>query len=318
MSVLASPRDDAGAAAEAVRRRLSRRGTDLGGRLFETLLLLMLLSGLGVLGWLLAVVSANGLPTLVERGADFLTSTLSSRPERAGVAQGIIGSLYLMGFVAGLAFPLGIAAAVYLEEYAGDTALTRLINGVVRNLAGVPSIVYGLLGLSVFVLALGDVLGPGRTSGRSLLAGGLTMAVLVLPIVIITAAEALRAVPATIREAAFGVGATRWEVVRHHVLPYAAPGILTGTILAMARAFGETAPLIVVGAVVGGFNLAYDNPMEQLFGRYTALPTTIYDWAGNPPQFAGNVYAAIIVLLVVLLGVNALALILRNRFERRW
>ena len=189
---------------------------------------------------------------------------------------------------------------------------------MVRNLAGVPSIVYGLLGLAIFVVALGDVLGPGRTQGRSLIAGGLTMAILVLPIVIITTAESLRAVPATIREAAFGVGATRWETIRSHVLPYAAPGIFTGTILSMARAFGETAPLILVGAVVGGFNVSYDNPVEQALGRYTALPTTIFDWARKPGTFDGNTYAAIIVLLVVLLGVNALAIFLRNRFERRW
>ncbi|HEX2140794.1 MAG TPA: phosphate ABC transporter permease PstA [Candidatus Limnocylindria bacterium] len=317
MAALATPSRSASLTREVVRQRLTRRHADLGGRVFEGMLMLLLLASLAVLGWLLAVVAVNGMPTLLDRGVDFFTATLASRAEQAGVAQGITGSLYLMGFVALVAFPLGIAAAVYLEEYAGDTAASRFINAVVRNLAGVPSIVYGLLGLAIFVIALGDVLGPGRTSGRSLLAGGLTMAILVLPIVIITAAEALRAVPASIREAAFAVGATRWEVVRSHVLPYAAPGILTGTILAMARAFGETAPLIVVGAVVGGFNLAYDNPVEQLFGRYTALPTTIYDWAGNPASFAGNVYAAIIVLLVMLLGVNALAVYLRNRYERR-
>jgi phosphate transport system permease protein len=224
----------------------------------------------------------------------------------------------LMAFVALISFPLGIGAAVYLEEYAADTAFTRLVNTVVRNLAGVPSIVYGLLGLAVFVVALGDVVGPGPASGRSLIAGGLTMAILVLPIVIITSAEALRAVPGAIREAAFGVGATRWEVVRSHVLPYAAPGIFTGTILSMARAFGETAPLILVGAVIGGFNVRYDSILEQLQGRYTALPTTVYDWARKPATFEGNVYAAIVVLIVVLLLVNALAIYLRNRFERRW
>lgn len=318
MSALSNPRSDALAASEAVRRQLERGRLDLRSYLFEAVLVLLLIISLGVLAWLLTVVFVRGAPTILDRGVDFFTSSLASQAEEAGVAQGIVGSLYLMGFVAALALPLGIAAAVYLEEYAHNTPLTRFINTVVRNLAGVPSIVYGLLGLAIFVVALGDILGPGRTSGRSLIAGGLTMSILVLPIVIITTAEALRAVPAAIREAAFGVGATRWETVRSHVLPYAAPGIFTGTILAMARAFGETAPLIMVGAVVGGFNLTYDNPVEQAFGRYTALPTTIYDWAGNPPSFAGNVYAAIIVLLVVLLGVNALAIYLRNRFERRW
>jgi phosphate transport system permease protein len=315
---MATPGSDALAATALVRRRLAGGGTDWRTIAFEALLLLLLVASLGVLAWLLVVVFVNGAPLIVERGLDFFTSPLSSRSERAGVGQSIVGSIYLMGFVALLSFPLGIGAAIYLEEYASNSRFTRLVNTVVRNLAGVPSIVYGLLGLAIFVVALRDLVGPGTASGRSLIAGGLTMAILVLPIVIITSAEALRAVPVTIREAAFGVGATRWETVRSHVLPYAAPGIFTGTILAMARAFGETAPLIMVGAVVGSFNLTYDNIVEQLQGRYTALPTTIYDWARKPGDFSDNTYAAIIVLLVVLLLVNALAILLRNRFERRW
>lgn len=305
-------------AAEVVRRSIQGDRRDWRSIAFEGLLVGLLVMTLGVLAWLLVVVFVNGLPTLADRGLDFLTSPLAARAEEAGVGQAISGSLWLMGFVALLSFPIGIGAAVYLEEYARDTAFTRLVNTVVRNLAGVPSIVYGLLGLAIFVVALRDVVGPGSSSGRGLLAGGLTMAILVLPIVIITSAEALRAVPTSIREAAFGVGATRWEVVRSHVLPYAAPGIFTGTILSMARAFGETAPLILVGAVIGGFNVQYDSVIETLQGRYTALPTTVYDWARKPPDFAGNVYAAIIVLIVVLLVVNALAIYLRNRFERRW
>jgi phosphate transport system permease protein len=314
----ASPRADAGTAAEIVRRSIQGGRTDWRGTAFHAALVGLLVLTLGVLAWLLVVVFANGLPVLADRGTAFLSSPLAARADEAGVGQAISGSLWLMGFVALLSFPLGIGAAIYLEEYAADTRVTRLINTVVRNLAGVPSIVYGLLGLAMFVVALGDLVGPGPASGRSLLAGGLTMAILVLPIVIITSAEALRAVPGTIREAAFGVGATRWEVVRSHVLPYAAPGILTGTILAMARAFGETAPLVLVGAVVGGFNVRYEGVVETLQGRYTALPTTVYDWARKPADFAGNVYAAIIVLVVVLLAVNALAIYLRNRFERRW
>jgi len=315
----ATPRNQAITAAEAVRRSLEGAGrTDWRSIGFQAVLVLLLVLTLGVLAWLLVVVFVNGTPVLLERGTDFLTSPLASQPERAGVGQAISGSLMLMAFVAIISFPLGIGAAVYLEEYAPDTRFTRLVNTVVRNLAGVPSIVYGLLGLAVFVVALGDVVGPGPASGRSLMAGGLTMAILVLPIVIITSAEALRAVPGAIREAAFGVGATRWEVVRSHVLPYAAPGIFTGTILSMARAFGETAPLILVGAVIGGFNVRYDSILEQLQGRYTALPTTVYDWARKPAAFEGNVYAAIVVLIVVLLLVNALAIFLRNRFERRW
>ena len=308
-----TPRAQALSGTEAVRRAIEGGQTDWRSITFTGLLVALLVFTLGVLAWLLAVVFVNGIPVLAERGIDFLSSPLSSRAGEAGVSQAIAGSLYLMLFVALISFPLGIGAAVYLEEYARDTWFTRLVNTVVRNLAGVPSIVYGLLGLAVFVVALADF-----TGGRSLLSGGLTMAILVLPIVIITSAEALRAVPAAIREAAFGVGATRWEVVRSHVLPYAAPGIFTGTILSMARAFGETAPLILVGAVVGGFNVRYDTLPETLQGRYTALPTVVYDWARKPASFSDNVYAAIVVLIVVLLLVNALAIYLRNRFERRW
>ncbi len=304
--------------AALVRRTLTGKRRDTAGVLFEMLIGGLLLLAVAVLVWLLAVIAIRGLPVIGERGLDFVTSGLSSDAAKAGVAQGIAGSLLLMVFVALISFPLGIAAAVYLEEYASEGRFTRLINTVVRNLAGVPSVVYGLLGLSIFVVALADVTGPGIASGRSLISGGLTMAILVLPIVIITAAEALRAVPLTIREAAFGVGATRWEVVRHHVLPYAAPGVLTGTILSMARAFGETAPLILVGAVIGGLSTHQEGVLEVLQGRYTALPTTVYDWARKPAAFAENTYAAIVVLLVVLLLVNALAVILRNRLERRW
>ena len=303
---------------ELVRRSLVGGGVNLRSLAFEGVLAVTLLVALGVLAWLLVVIAIGGLPVFFERGTDFLTSDLSANPDRAGVAQGIVGSLLLMGFVVIVSFPLGIGAAIYLEEYARDTWGTRLINTIVRNLAGVPSIVYGLLGLAVFVVALREWTGPGNAQGQSLVSGGLTMAILVLPIVIITAAEALRAVPASIREAGFGVGATRWEVVRSHVVPYAAPGILTGTILAVARAFGETAPLIMVGAVVGGLSTSYEGVIETIQGRYTALPTTVYDWARKPADFAANTYAAIIVLLVVLLAVNALAIFLRNRLERRW
>jgi len=299
---------------EVVRQRLQGRRLDVGGTIFEGLLVLALLSAIGVLVTLLVDVFTDGLPVLLSRGTDFLTSGLSSSPERAGVAQGIFGSILLMLFVILLSFPLGIGASIYLEEYARDTPVTRLVNTVIRNLAGVPAIVYGLLGVAVFVGALG-----GLTGGRTVISGGLTLAILVLPIVIITTSEALRAVPTSIREAAFGVGATRWETVRSHVLPYAAPGIFTGTILSLARAFGETAPLIVVGAIAGTFRYSADNLVEQLKGPYTALPTIIYGFARDPDaEFRANTAAAIIVLLVVLLAVNGLAIFLRNRFERRW
>jgi phosphate transport system permease protein len=310
----ARPRTQALSTADIVRQTLQGRRLDVGTIVFEGLLVLALAVTIGVLVTLLVEVFSDGVPVLAARGTDFLTTGLSSSPDRTGVAQGIMGSLLLMVFVIVLSFPIGVGAAVYLEEYARDTPVTRLVNTAIRNLAGVPAIVYGLLGVAIFVGALG-----GLTGGRTIISGGLTLAILVLPIVIITTAEALRAVPMTIREAAFGVGATRWETVRSHVLPYAAPGIFTGTILSLARAFGETAPLIVVGAIAGTFRYSADNVVEQLRGPYTALPTIIYGFSRDPDAgFRGDTAAAIIVLLVVLLAVNALAIVLRNRFERRW
>ena len=189
-------------------------------------------------------------PTLSSRGVGFLTSNVSSFPDKAGVRQGIIGSIILIVFVALLAVPIGVAAAIYLQEYARDTRANRLLITNIRNLAGVPAIVYGILGVVIFVQAMQSITGP-KVHGRSIIAGGLTLSVLVMPFVIIITMEALRAVPNGIRDAAYGVGATRWEVVRSHVLPYAAPGVFTGVILAIARAFGETAPLLLVGAVTG-------------------------------------------------------------------
>jgi phosphate transport system permease protein len=301
-----------------VAEALQGRRFDIRSYLFEGALLLTLLVALGILVTLLADVAIRGIPVFADRGTEFLTSNMSARADRAGVLQGIVGSISLMVFVVVLAFPTGIAAAIYLEEYARDTPLTRLLNTLIRNLAGVPSIVYGLLGLALFAILLRDITGPAN-AGRSLMTGGLTLAILVLPIVIITASEALRAVPTTIREAAYGVGATRWEVVRSHVLPYAAPGILTGTILSLARAFGETAPLILVGAVTGGFAFRAYGVVDALQGPYTSLPTMVFSWARQPgADFRANTAAAILVLLVVLLVVNATAIILRNRYDRRW
>jgi len=300
---------------EAVRRQISGRKLDIGALWFQALLLGSLVVALGILVSLLADVVGRGGTVIVERGPGFVTANVSSNPALAGVGQGIFGSLMIIVFVILLAFPVGIGAAIYLEEYAHDNTRTRLLNATVRNLAGVPAIVYGLLGLAVFVVAL-----EGLTGGRSVIAGGVTIAVLVMPIVVITAAEALRAVPASIREAGFGVGATKWQVIRHHVLPYAAPGILTGSILTLSRAFGETAPLIMVGAVVGGFvNRPGQNLVDTLQGPYTALPTIIFNWARQPQEeFRHLTAAAIIVLVAIILVLNALAIILRNRFERRW
>lgn len=299
-------------ASDAVARRL-RGGDSFDWRswVVEGALLLSLIIALGILLILLADILVTALPVLTDRPIEFLTSPMSARPERAGIAQGLLGSILLSVLVAAVAIPIGIGAAVYLEEYASDSGIARFIRTNIRNLAGVPAIVYGLLGLAVFVTALG--------MGRILIAGGLTLAVLVLPIVVITTSEALRAVPDTIREAAFGVGATRWETIRSHVLPYAAPGILTGTILSLARAFGETAPLLMVGAIAGTFSLAGGGPIEQLTSRYTSLPTVIFHWAGYPQEaFRALTAAAIVMLLVVILLVNAVAIYLRNRYDRRW
>jgi phosphate transport system permease protein len=301
----------------AVERALRGRRSDWRGILFQAALLATLVTALVILTVLIGDVIRTGLPVLRERGTGFITGDLSSFAFRAGVWQGIVGSLSMMIFVVLLAFPLGIGAAVYIEEYALDTRLTRLINANIRNLAGVPSIVYGLLGLAIFVKALGSITGP-EVNGRSLISAGLTLAVMVLPIVIITSAEALRAVPRSIREAGYGVGATRWEVIRSHVLPYAAPGILTGTVLSLARAMGETAPLILVGATTGylGTNAGF---FESFQDRFTALPIIIFRWASLPDQrFRALTAAAIMVLLTVLLLMNSAAIVMRNRYDRKW
>jgi phosphate transport system permease protein len=300
---------------EVVRRALTGRKLDIGQVWFQALLLGSLLVALGILVSLLADVLGLGSAVIVDRGLDFMTSGTSSNPVIAGVGQGILGSLLIVVFVAVFAFPVGIGAAIYLEEYARDTRLTRILNATIRNLAGVPAIVYGLLGLAIFVIAL-----EGLTGGRSVIAGGLTMAALVMPIVVITTAEALRAVPLSIREAGYGVGATKWEVIRHHVLPYAGPGIFTGSILTLSRAFGETAPLVLAGGVLGGFATRPGlGPIEALQGPYTALPLIVFNWARQPgDDFRQLSAAAIIVLLLIILVLNGASIILRNRFERRW
>jgi phosphate transport system permease protein len=308
---------DADPTTVAVERALRGRRSDWRGIVFQGALLATLVTALVILTVLIGDVIRAGLPVFRERGTGFITGDLSSFAFRAGVWQGIVGSLSMMIFVVLLAFPLGIGAAVYIEEYARDTRLTRFINANIRNLAGVPSIVYGLLGLAIFVEALGSITGPG-VDGRSLISAGLTLAVMVLPIVIITSAEALRAVPRSIREAGYGVGATRWEVIRSHVLPYAAPGILTGTVLSLARAMGETAPLILVGATTGflGTNAAF---FESFQDRFTALPIIIFRWASLPDQrFRALTAAAIMVLLTVLLLMNSVAIVMRNRYDRKW
>lgn len=287
--------------------------SNLGGTAFRAALLTCLAVSLAFLVVLIATILSKGLGVFGDRGLDFLTTGTSGTAENAGVWQAIKGSFFIGLFVVLLAFPVGIGAAVYLEEYARQSRITRFINVNIRNLAGVPSIVYGILGLAVFVKTL-----SGLTGGRSVIAGGITLSILVLPIVIITTGEALRAVPNSIREAGYGVGASQWEVTRSHVLPYAAPGILTGTVLSLARALGEAAPLILVGAVTGFFATPADaGVVEELKGPFTALPNLAFNWARQPGSgWPENTSAAIIVMLVLILGANAFAILLRNRYDK--
>jgi phosphate transport system permease protein len=280
--------------------RLARRRAV--GRIF--LAFAVLATGLGVaaLVYLLHSVAGEGLETLT---LDFLTNFPSRFAHKAGIKAALFGSAYIALLTALFAVPLGVGAAVYLEEFAADTRLRRLIDVNIANLAGVPSIVYGMLGLAVFVRAMGF--------GRSLLAGALTMALLILPIIIVAAREALKAVPGSVRSAAYALGATRWQAVRAHVLPAALPGIMTGVILAMARATGETAPLILIGAL----NFVAFTP-EGPLDSFTVLPIQIYNWASRPQEeFHAIAASGIIVLLGVLLATNAAAIVLRYRFQRK-
>jgi phosphate transport system permease protein len=305
------------ATSRSVQRSLSQTRPDVTGIIFEILLLLTLLFSLAVLAVLLFDVTTRAMPVFAERGLDFFTSPLSADPSKAGIVQGLFGTFMLAILVALFAFPLGIATAVYLEEYAPDNALSRFITVNIRNLAGVPSVVYGLLGLTVFVAFFAAI---GAGNGSNLLAAMVTLGVLVLPIVIITSSEALRAVPNAIRDAGYGVGASRWEVTSGLVLPAAVPGILTGTVLALARALGETAPLILIGGVIGGFSTPDDaSIIDRLIGSFTALPLTVFQWSKQPQdEFRALAAAAIVVLLIVTLLANAIAVFLRNRYERSW
>ena len=320
MSVLSTPATTGQSAARArVERELKEGKLDVFGRVFHLLLLTALLLAVMTLVVLLIEMVTTGGSVLTGRLVDFLDSSMRSQPGTSGIRQGLVGTFWIGVFVVCLAFPLGVAAAIHLEEYAAQSRLTRFIDVNIRNLAGVPSVVYGILGLTIFVKALGGVTGEEGSGGRTIISAGLTLAVLVLPIVIITSSEALRAVPSGLREAGFGVGATRAEVVRHHVLPYAAPGILTGTVLALARALGEAAPLILVGATTGyltGGDRFLD--LAALRERFTAMPIVITTWAGRPGRDWEQVTAAaILVLLAVVLLANTAAIILRNRYEKK-
>ncbi len=254
---------------------------------------------------------------------NFVTNPQSSDPLQAGISTAILGSLWVTLIAFLVAIPLGIAAAIYLEEYnTGRSRLDQLIETNINNLAGVPSIIYGMLGLAVFVRILGPITSgilfgvtdPSTANGRTIFSAGLTLGLLILPLVIINAREAIRAVPRGLREGAYGLGATRWQTTWHHVLPTALPGILTGVILSVSRAFGETAPLLVVG--VSTFIVV--NP-DSIFSKYTTLPAQIYQWTSRPQQeFQHLAAAAIIVLLLLLVSMNAAAIWLRNRYSRRF
>jgi phosphate transport system permease protein len=304
-------------------RALRGRKVDPANIIFEIALILSLLTSLGFVILLLATVFSDGVGVFQERGLSFFTSDLSRIPEQAGIAQALFGSAALAVVVVLVAFPLGIATAVYLEEYAPDNKFMTLVRLNIRNLAGVPSVVYGLLGLAIFVKLLGTDMagGTGITGGRTIISGGLTLSVLVLPIVVITSSEALRAVPASLREGAYGVGATKWEVTKKLVLPNALPGILTGTVLSLSRAIGETAPLILVGAFYGTFFTTGDTgTLGKFTTTYTALPQVIYQWA-TEAQSEFNVEltsAAICVLIGLTFVANIAAILLRNRYEKRW
>ena len=277
-----------------LRRRISR--------LFHLLCAALTWLGVILLAVLLYHVARQGIKWL---DLQFLSSFPSRFPARAGIKSALWGSLWLIVFTAAFSVPLGIAAAVYLEEFAPRNRLSRFIEVNIANLAGVPSIVYGILGLALFVRWLG--------LGRSLLAGSLTMSLLVMPVIIIAAREAICAVPVSIRRAAFAVGASRWQVVRDHVLPAALPGILTGVILALSRAIGETAPLIMIGAL-SYVAFVPEGPLDM----FTALPIQIFNWAARPQEeFHQLAAAAIIVLLAALLLMNAAAVFIRHRSERR-
>ena len=277
----------------------------LKGGVFKYVCLAATLFGIVALAVLIITVSANGIGRV---SWDFLNSYPSRFADQAGIRSALLGTLWMMAFTALFAVPIGIGAAIYLEEFAPRNWLTRVIETNINNLAGVPSIIYGLLGLALFVRLM-DL-------GRVVLAGSLTMALLVLPIIIVAAREGLRAVPPSIREAALAVGATPWQAVRFQVLVPALPTMLTGVILALSRAIGETAPLIMIGALTF---VAFDPTSPR--SPFTVLPIQIYNWISRPQAaFATTAAAGIIVLLVVLLTMNAIAIVLRNYFEgkRRW
>lgn len=269
---------------------------------FQVLALGILLSALAALAVLVADILTDGAARL---DWQFLTSFPSRRASEAGIYHALVGSIFVIFLTAALALPIGVAAAIYLEEYGSQSRFARFIEINIANLAAVPSIIYGLLGLGLFVRALG--------MGRSVLAGSATLALLALPVVILSTREALRTVPKSIREGSYALGATKWQTIWHQVLPMALPGILTGLILALSRAIGETAPLITIGA------LTYiPFAPDSIWSPFTVLPIQIFNWVSRPQaDFRANAAAGIIVLLALLLTMNAIAILLRDRYQRQ-
>ena len=299
--------------AEQLRSLAARHRTK--DMLFEAIGLLVMLVALLVLAALFAQLVMDGLARI---DGSFFIEFPSRRAGQAGILSAWVGSLLVMLVTAFAAVPIGVAAGIYLEEYAPKNRLAEIIEINVTNLAGVPSIIYGLLALGLLVYGLG--------LGQSILTAGLTLAMLILPIVIVATREAIRAVPATIREASYGVGATRWQTVRHHVLPYSLPGILTGVIIGLSRAIGETAPIITIGALtfiafLPSAPLTTDPPFvnfDWLFSPFTVLPIQMFNWISRPdPAFQVNAAAAGVVLVVMTLAMNALAIWLRYRARQR-
>lgn len=270
--------------------------------IFHVLIFLSTIFGIVVLAILLFDVLRKGIPWL---SANFFRNYPSRFPKRSGIYPALLGSLWLIGLTGLIAFPIGVGTAIYLEKYARENRFTDFIKLNISNLAGVPSIIYGMLGLTVFVRVLG--------MGRSILAGSFTMALLILPIIITSTQEAIRNVPSSIEQASYALGTTKWQTIVGVILPYSFPGILTGTILAMSRALGESAPLIVIGAL-SYVNFAPKSPMSA----FTALPIQIFNWSSMPKkEFEYVAAAGIIVLLGILLLVNSAAIILRDKYQIR-
>jgi phosphate transport system permease protein len=291
--------------------RLRRGATRSGAKIlldtaFSVLLFLGTIVGVIALATLIWTIFDNGWERLAADPVAFLSNYVSRLPARAGIRAALVGSAYLMVLTALFSFPIGVGAAIYLEEFAPRNRVTDFVEANIANLAGVPSVVYGLLGLGIFARFL--------RMGPSLLTGALTLAVMSLPVIIVAARESVRAVPDGIRLGAYALGATRWQTVRRQVLPAAMPGTLTGTILALSRAIGETAPLLVIGLPIVIFTLPND-----VRDPVSALPLLIFDWTSRPqPAFAEAAAAASIVLLALLLAMNAVAIFLRNRYTIRW